>query len=427
MKVAVAAPTYIPARRANTVQVMKMTQAIAETGHEVSLCIPGAMPAGDAQHAPWLRRRSRLRQKGLGEKSRQDAQWQELAQHYGLQKRFPVTWLGGRRALRGYDYGLRAVLWAKGWGAEVLYTRLPQAAAIASLLGIPTVFEVHDLPLTRTAKLVYRMFLRGQGRRRLVLITRSLASDLETALGAAITASSIGEPFLIVAPDGVDLARFRDLPEPFDARCMLAREPGTADPWLAPMKPDHFTAGYTGHLYPGRGSDLILAMAARLPDINFLLAGGEPADVEELRRKATSQNLHNVYLTGFIPNAELPRYQAACDVLLMPYQEKVAASSGGDIGRYLSPMKLFEYMASCRAILSSNLQVLQEVLNESNAVLLPPGDVTAWEVALNHLRANPVVRQRLALQAVQDVQQYTWEARAKTIFDFQPAGSRSAS
>ncbi len=117
-------------------------------------------------------------------------------------------------------------------------------------------------------------------------------------------------------------------------------------------------------------------MAECLPEVTFLLVGGDPEDVGRLQAQA--KGLKNVILTGFIPNVDLPLYQAACDVLLMPYQRQVAASSGGDIARYLSPMKLFEYLACGRAILCSDLPVLHEVLNPENAVLLPPDDTQAW-------------------------------------------------
>jgi len=135
--------------------------------------------------------------------------------------------------------------------------------------------------------------------------------------------------------------------------------------------------------------------------------------------------LKNVILTGFVPNAELPRYQAACDVLLMPYQRQVAASSGGDISRYLSPMKLFEYLACERPIVSSDLPVLREVLHAGNSILLPCDDTDAWVSALQKLEIDAGLRQRLATQARLDAQQYTWEARAEKILSEQvPAGGK---
>jgi glycosyltransferase involved in cell wall biosynthesis len=182
------------------------------------------------------------------------------------------------------------------------------------------------------------------------------------------------------------------------------------------FSPELFTIGYTGHLYPGRGVSLIMDIAAQLPETNFLIVGGETSDVRKLRNEVRDRALGNVTLTGFVPNAELPAYQAACDVLLMPYRSRVSASSGGDIGRYLSPMKLFEYLASGRAICSSDLPVLQEILSPEIAVLLPPNDVEAWIAAIQRLIENPNFRKKLGKNARTAAQKYSWEARAEKIF-----------
>ena len=84
-------------------------------------------------------------------------------------------------------------------------------------------------------------------------------------------------------------------------------------------------------------------------------------------RRLEQGGIKNVHLTGFVPNEELPLYQAACDILLMPYEEAIAGSSGGDTARFASPMKAFEYMAAGRPILSSDLPVFREVLDEAFA------------------------------------------------------------
>ena len=60
---------------------------------------------------------------------------------------------------------------------------------------------------------------------------------------------------------------------------------------------------------------------------------------------------------------------------MMPYGKMVAGSSGGNIAEVSSPMKMFEYMASGRVILTSDIPVLREVLNENNAVFYIPEDI----------------------------------------------------
>ncbi|MFQ5615204.1 MAG: glycosyltransferase family 4 protein [Anaerolineales bacterium] len=393
MKIAVIAPTHLPARRANTIQVMKMTQAFVALGHTARLCVP--TPPGSPADIPW----------------------DELAHHYGLRHHFPVTWLPVYPRLRGYDFAASALRWARAWGADLTYTRLPQTAALSSVTGVPTIYEIHDRPQGMFGPVVFRAFLRGKGAQRLVVITRALADDLRKEFPNF-------QSFVIIAPDGVDLARYRDLPDPQTARHTLELpSPGTRSAPLPaprntrPSLPNRFTAGYTGHLYPGRGAEMLLAIASRLPDVTFLLAGGNPEDVARVREQAASQESENVILTGFVPNTELPRYQAACDILLMPYQKRVAASSGGDIARYLSPMKLFEYLACGRAILSSDLPVLQEVLTPKNAALLPPDDVDAWVSAVRNLQADPEKRAALAAQARGDAEKYAWEARAARVLE----------
>jgi glycosyltransferase involved in cell wall biosynthesis len=239
-----------------------------------------------------------------------------------------------------------------------------------------------------------------------VVITKSLLNDLHQQLNAPVD-----EPFTLVAADGVDLSRYGSLPDIQEARRRLPERISRL------LGVEQMVAGYTGHLYQGRGVELMLEVAARLPEICFLLAGGEPGDVTKLEKRVQEKKLSNVILAGFVPNAELPVYQAACDFLLMPYQQRVAASSGGDIAAYLSPMKLFEYMACGRPILSSDLPVLQEVLQPEFAILLPSDNPDAWVIALRELAGDPQKRAELGSQARARALGYSWEERARRVLE----------
>ena len=340
MKIAVIAPSKIPARTANSIQTMKMSQAFVQAGHQTLLLAP---------------------------RTETQASWEELQTHYGLQQRFEIEWLPSPDWERGYGFALRGVRRAKTWGADLVFTRMPQAAALASFLGRRTVFEAHDLPTGRAGPFLFRRFLRGRGAWKLVSITRALAD----ALGESY---SFPPELVLIAPDGVDLARYAHLPPPQEARYKV-------------NLPERFTVGYTGHLYPGRGMLMILSMAQELPYVTFLVVGGEPGDVARIQEEADDLSLGNVILTGFVPNQDLPLYQAACDVLLMPYQKQVSGSSGGDIARFLSPMKMFEYLASGRVVLTSDLPVLQEVLKANNSVILRSNDPAEWVKAIEELIA----------------------------------------
>jgi glycosyltransferase involved in cell wall biosynthesis len=240
-----------------------------------------------------------------------------------------------------------------------------------------------------------RRFVSSLGAKRLVVNTNHLEIEIQNRY--RIPAD---KDFLVLAPNGVDLQRYKNLPDPKTARQKLGL-------------PDTFTAGYTGHLYAGRGIDLILGVAKRMPDTHFLLVGGRAEDVA--LRKKQAEGLDNVQIVGFVPNAELPHYQAVCDVFLMPHEQKVSGSSGANIAEFTNPLKMFEYLACGRAILASDLPILREVLNENNAVLLPIGEVQAWTVALIALSQDTQRVAGLAHAGKETAAQFSWQNRAARI------------
>jgi glycosyltransferase involved in cell wall biosynthesis len=127
----------------------------------------------------------------------------------------------------------------------------------------------------------------------------------------------------------------------------------------------------------------------------------------------------NVTMTGFVKHEIIPLYQAASDVLLMPYSRSISASSGQDIAEVINPMKMFEYMASGRAIVSADLPSIREVLNEGNAVLCEAGEWEAvignWRLEIESLLADEPRRQVLGSQACKDVEQLTWVKREERV------------
>jgi glycosyltransferase involved in cell wall biosynthesis len=97
----------------------------------------------------------------------------------------------------------------------------------------------------------------------------------------------------------------------------------------------------------------------------------------------------------------------------MPYQQTVATSSGGNTASICSPMKMFEYMAAGRAILTSDLPVLREVLDDSMAVFCQPEAQESWASALGELLVDEGRRQSLGQQARICARKYSWVVRAQ--------------
>ena len=135
------------------------------------------------------------------------------------------------------------------------------------------------------------------------------------------------------------------------------------------------------------------------------------------KNKLTEAKMTNVTMTGFVKHEVIPLYQAAADVLLMPYSRSIEASSGQDIAEVINPMKMFEYMAAGRGIVSADLPSIREVLNEGNAVLVEPGKIGDWRLEIEALLADEPRRLALGKQARLDVEQLTWVKREERVME----------
>lgn len=372
MKIVAAATAQVPSTTANSIQVMKVCQALAQLGHELTLLVPERAGSTAAE---------------------QD--WAALSELYGLSTRFELQRLPCDPRWQRNDFAWNAARRAAAEKADLVYTWAIQTAVLARAGGLPVLYEAHDLPTGRVGPLWTRVFLRQPGKKRLVMITRALRRALERRFGRLLR-----EDDLVIAPNGLELERYTGLPPASKARR-----------WL--NLPDGLTVGCFGHLYAGRGGELFLQLAAAFPGLRFLWVGGRDEDVAAYRGRAAAEGLQNTAFAGFIPNANLPLYQAACDVLLMPYGRAIAGSGGGDSAAIASPMKLFDYLGAGRAILTSNLPVIREVLDENSALFAPPDDPAAWGAALNRLAADDALRMRLGEKARELAARYTWLEREK--------------
>ena len=108
------------------------------------------------------------------------------------------------------------------------------------------------------------------------------------------------------------------------------------------------------------------------------------------------------------------------DVLLMPYQESVSIGvAGHDTARWMSPMKMFEYLGAGVPIISSDLPVLREVLLDGeNSLLARPSDIDSWLAALDRVEDNPELAVRIGSNAHDQYErQHTWTCRAEKIIE----------
>jgi glycosyltransferase involved in cell wall biosynthesis len=176
------------------------------------------------------------------------------------------------------------------------------------------------------------------------------------------------------------------------------------------------TVVYAGQLYRWKGVDTLLGAMALLPEARLTVLGGRgPDDPDFLACRDRAQELgigERVDFRGFVPHAEVRRAIAGAGVAVLPLPDNLMA-------RYFtSPLKLFDYMAAGAPIVASDLPTVREVLDDGdNALLVPPEDPDALAAAVRRLLVNPGLADRLRRTAYEQVQAYTWDARAARIIE----------
>ncbi len=363
MRIVYLTSARIPDDWAHVVQILKMCEALAEEGHEVTLLAP---------------RRARTRAEDpfayAGVKPVFSIRKLPCIDLFpGTQKPF-FYWL---RTL-SFLFSARVFLFFSKY--EIIYTRELRA-------GVPltkTVFELHTVTPV-VAALIPRL-KKALGT---VVITEGIRTEL---IRLGLPAKQI-----VVAPDAVQLTDFGNPESKESARARLGIS-GNAK-----------VALYIGLLDAWKGTDTLYATAKLLaPEIQTVVIGEGAEPLDKLRTRHPA-----VLFLGFRPYRELADNQAAADVLVLPNSGKSDISA-----KYTSPLKLFTYMTSGIPIVASDLPSIREVLSEENAFLVSPDNALALAEGIRYTLTHDDESMSRALRARQDVEGYTWSARAKGILEF---------
>jgi glycosyltransferase involved in cell wall biosynthesis len=210
----------------------------------------------------------------------------------------------------------------------------------------------------------------------------------------------------MVAHDGIRAERFANLPSQAEARAAVG--------W--PL--DAFIVGYVGRLQTmamDKGVGTLVEALRDVKGVTLALVGGPEESAEEFHQYWLKLGMEDKYFlnAGQVSPERVPIYLSALDVCTMPFPWTE------HFAYYASPMKLFEYMASGRAIVATDLPSTAEVVRDGeSALLVPPSDAAALGSAIARLRDDPALRERLAKIAYEEVVgHYTWASRAAAILE----------
>jgi glycosyltransferase involved in cell wall biosynthesis len=177
---------------------------------------------------------------------------------------------------------------------------------------------------------------------------------------------------------------------------------------------------YVGNFQRYQGVEQIVRAAALLPqafDLTLVLIGGTPQDIAHMRGLVRKLNLEGrVYLLGPRPLAQLGDFLAQADILVSP---RLQGSN--------TPMKVYSYMNSGRAILATRIRSHTQVIDDDSALLVEP-DAPALAKGLVTLALDEGLRTRLGSVARRRAsERYSLEAfREKVRAAYQTLETRGA-
>lgn len=384
----------LPTEKAHGYQICKMCEAFAQNGVAVLLMHPRRYQCLTQLHG------------------------QSVFDYYGIAPVFEVRSLGNWDVVRfghlissqlftviffihALLWGLYAALVASRQKAQLYYTRESYVAFWLTLLGLPTIYEVHAVPKRMQRSLLCRL-IRQKALQRAIALTSFIKKQLvEMGLSAEKA---------IVQPDAVDLSLFADLPDKQACRKRLGL------PLERPI------IGYIGRfrtMEMEKGIPQLVEAMAHLPPIEgkepLLLCVGGPMDAvpayREIARRFQVPE-HRLEFGDRVHNSQVPYWIKTFDLAVAPYPNIE------HYAYFMSPLKLFEYMAAGVPIVASDLPAIREILrHQENAWLVPPGDPIRLADSIKILLGDRALAQQLAKQAREDVQSLTWQKRAQVIWE----------
>lgn len=172
---------------------------------------------------------------------------------------------------------------------------------------------------------------------------------------------------------------------------------------------------YIGSLTQWQGVEHLINSAplvlAEFPETRFLIVGDGIMREELVALAKHSGVSDRVIFVGFVPYEQVPRYINASDVCVAPFVSNERSERTG-----LSPLKLCEYMACGKPVVTSAISGLEIVESSTSGILVAPGDHRELASAILKLLRTPELRKKMGENGRKYVvENRSWESVARKL------------
>jgi glycosyltransferase involved in cell wall biosynthesis len=378
MKITYISVSVIPSYRANSLQVMKTCEAMKRNGADIELLIPVRFGGVRLKDDPFDFYRVKNRFK--------------ITKIFSLDL-MPLEKIIGRFGylIQNFTFSFFVAVYLLFRRSEVYFSRDDLCAFVLSFFKKNIFYEVHRLPKSLPNRLIFlRLLKKAKG---FIVI----AEELKQAM---LEKFKIDPKRILVAHDGVDLSQF-DIP--------LSREEAKKKlNWPLDKK----IVFYVGTLQYVKGVDILIRAVESLPEnYHCYIVGARSGNIGGFKDEDSiyMNASKRIVFLGQQPNNLVPTFLKASDVVVIPHR---------DLPFSFSPMKLFEYMASKRPIISSRIKTLSNILGEDGAAYFNPENDKELAEKIRAILSDDNLSQELTDKAFSLVQEYSWVNRGKSILGF---------
>ncbi|KUJ96288.1 MAG: hypothetical protein PWR24_505 [Desulfonauticus sp.] len=168
---------------------------------------------------------------------------------------------------------------------------------------------------------------------------------------------------------------------------------------------------YVGSLRKEKGPFFLLEIAKYMPELNFVIIGGDKRKVQYIKELSLSKGIKNCYVHAYIDYKYVPYCLMEADILIMPYLKT------GELIDSMSPLKMFEYLATGKPILASDLSSIRSILvHKVNSFLFEAENIVDCIEKIREILSLSTEQINLiSRNAINTAKQYTWDKRAEGI------------
>lgn len=355
-----------PSTNASSLQIAKLCEYISKLGHNVKLILPNTGFKKNFYSFYKIKRKYEIKRLKYFTK-------------------FP-------KGINYYLYSLIAILYSNFLKQDLFITRNFFTSFLLSILNKNHILEVHD-DITIEGRIVQ------------IFVKYFNILNYKSLIKIVTTTKTLKKRYIKY---GVEKEKIE----------VLHNASSLKSNFVKLKKKNYLKIGYFGAIFKSRGIDLIIKLSSLDKKNKYYVYGGTSQQIKEIKNNIDNKN---IYFYPYIPYSKVEKKINQIDICILPYTSKITVSGNvGNISKYTSPLKIFDYMKLGKLIICSHLPVLNEILiNNYNCILIKNyKNQKEWLKKIQQIEKNIKKFEKIKINAFNYANKFNLEWRVKQLLSF---------